>query len=282
MFMRFTLDSGSHTMKFSGACPQNPPYPGSAFLVTIGMTNGREITFNRLDILKSAKHLAEVIEKDKDLLPYRYSTEERVMGRDDLLVKGTGTATGFQIDGKLYSVTSGAGECYLEEMIPQPNGTWKIGQRIDVRDKKRIKTENWGDIKISRKKIPFSLPDELVRLTSFLESATDQKVKIIAYDSPSFKDLIKEASEGMGADDAAMEMLLERGSKSKRQLVAALRQKQFKNYRHIVVRFLLTMYLEDSIYEIVKNFIDELPDGEEKNEFLALFVAFSSSKENVE
>jgi hypothetical protein len=280
MFVRFSLDSASHTMKFTGAYPKNSPYPGAYFLMKIGTAYRSERTATRIEILESAKHLAEFMEQDREFFPYRYSTEEHMLGRDDLLVKGSGTATGFQIDGKMYSITGGVGECYLEEMIPQPNGKWKLGKRIDVRDKKRIVTENWGDIKISKKKVTFTFPDELARVIGFLEDAMDRNVKIYAYDSPSFKELLMEAAQGMGSDDGAIEMLLQRGEKCKRQLIAALKQKQFKAYRHIVVRFLLSLYPEESTHQTIKQFINEIPNDEEKRSYLTLLAAFFDEKDS--
>jgi hypothetical protein len=267
-------------MEYSGAHPLCPPYPAASLYEKIGRAIGNEISSTRCDLLESADHLMEIIEQDQEFLPYRYSTEERMMGRDDLVVKGTGTASGFHIDGKPYSITGGVGECYLKELIFVREGKWEFGQRIDVRGKKRIVTDDWGDIKISRTKVPFTLPEELSRLIKFLKGSSDLFVRIYSYHNPSFKELLMEAADAMGADDAVMEMLHQRGDKGKKQLIDALTRKQYQEYRHIVIRFLLTMYSDEEIYQIVGHFIENLVESDEKEGYRTLFAAFSTARKS--
>jgi hypothetical protein len=270
-------------MELSGARPENPPFPAAYFLMKTATAYQSERTATRVELLESARHLQEIVQQERDLIPFRYSTEERLPELDNLVTKGSGTATGLVIDGKDYSITAGTGECYLEGYVPTGDGRWRKGERIDVRDKKRIATDNMGVVKISRKKVPFTLPAELARLIDYLDRVNDRQVKIYSYDKgPVFKELLEAAAEGMGGDDAAMEMLLEWGEDGKKQLIDALTKKPYKKYRPIVVRFLLSMYPDEPTYKIVGDFIETLRDGAEKDEYRAVLAAFTAGRENLQ
>jgi hypothetical protein len=284
MFTRFQTESGEHVMEQSGPRVRlRPPEasPGWQFLATIGSAYGSEKAVTRDELLEGAKHLADVIERDRQLLPYRYSLEIRMMGRDDMKTRGTGTVS-FPANGRVCRITGGVGECIFEEWVQAPDGTGHVVKPVDVRDKRRIASD-WGDVKISRRKVESTLPDELASLIRFLEAAPDAAVRVYSYDkTPTLTDILREAAEGSGGDYWAGEELSRLGESGKRQLLEALGQSRYRKHRGTIIGLLFTVFPSRDTREAVESFIAQQPEGRAKTEYLALFAAFAAASAQFE
>jgi hypothetical protein len=268
-------------MRQIGHYPKVSPYPACAFEVQIGRAFKYEMRYSRIDLLNSARHLFELIERDMKIIPYRYIYKiTRFMGLENLDIKGVGITTGVLIDGKCYSISGGNGECVLEEMAQTSLGKWDKVKSIDIRDKKRIATDAWGDILISKRKVPFNLHEELPKLIEFLEGANDREVKVFSYDkTPSIKELLSMASEGMGVNDWAIEEFSNRGEEGKKQLIEILKQNTLKEYHLTAAQLLFLVFPGEQTKTIIKDHIDKLPDEQEEKDFIILLAAFSGENE---
>ena len=175
-----------------------PDAPGANFLGYLGQAFEEEIMVPRRALLKSALLLRAYLEKQLDILPFRYSYELRFMGRDDMRKKGTGAISGIKIDGEPYSICGGNGECYLRKSVQ--TGDSACEERIDIRRESRIRTDEWGDIKITRRKIPFTLLERLDACIEFLELVSDSRMALYSYESkPTLHQIVAQMSEGGGA-----------------------------------------------------------------------------------
>lgn len=190
MYTRFQSATKTYTMHNAGSWGHIPrDTPGARFLMYLGSAFQEEITEPRKSLLSNARLLNAYLQQNLDVLPYRYSYEIRLLGRSDMVSKGSGGASGFQISGQPYSITCGNGECYLTKLIP--GVCVPFAERIDVRREKRIPTDDCGDIKINRKKISYTLPERLTACIEFLESVSDQQIVLYSYESlkPDFSEV---------------------------------------------------------------------------------------------
>ena len=107
-------------------------------------------------------------------LQYRFTIEACVMGRPQLKSCSEGGFSGFKIDGVVHSIHGGIGECVLTRYEPFADDSGTMQQRIDVSDRKRLETDDWGDIRIKRRKAKYTLPDTLPEVIAFLDRIRTQ------------------------------------------------------------------------------------------------------------
>jgi hypothetical protein len=264
--------SGSD-LRIAGAACSNAHSAGD-FLRMVGRSYADEHSFARQELLVAAIALWNELKRQSKLLPYRYSFEIRVMGREDLKSRGSGGASGFLIDGKIHSIYGGVGECYLEELERNEIGGTRLVRRIDVRSRTEIQTDNDGPIKIFRKKLKFGLPEQLPALNEYLESCSDETIRVLYTEGePKLRDLIEEASEGGGAADAAIEQIFELGDAAKHELIASLSNDKDRKLHPTIAWILLTAFPSVESRSAVEFVVDRERDERRKNELVVLLGA---------
>jgi hypothetical protein len=111
----------------------------------------------------------------EDLLPYSYNYEfEKEKGR-----KGGGGTSGFRVRGYYGAIdVRPAGYCTLTLSEDAPHGTSRIVEIIDIRNKKKIETDDWGYLKIHRRKMEIDWYREIPRILDFLENTKSKNIEI--------------------------------------------------------------------------------------------------------
>lgn len=159
--------------------------------------------------------------------------------------KGSGSVSGILIGGEPHSITGGNGQCYLAKCVQDVDGA-PSQERIDLRKLRKIETDQWGEIRISRKKIPFTLPRRLDECIEFLDSVPDQTIRLFSYDRmPTLRQILDEMIEGFGGDDFAIEEICRRGAETRAELLSALNNQSLRKYRAAIIQLLLLCYPSD-------------------------------------
>jgi hypothetical protein len=248
MKVTFRGASSCHVLIFSGSdnivwqvfSPSETGLPHYRFLELLGYCYEREQIYSREELLQAAREFEAVLERERVRFPYHYSYE---MGIGELHSKGSGGVGGFHIDGKTHSIWGGAGVCYLKEMGIGPDGRGYDVKKIDIREKKRIETDDFGTIKVFRRKLKLSIFESIQALISFLSICEDKLLRVTGVEKePSLMDIVRSAWEGGGADDFADEELLKMGDKAKAGLIAKLEDRKAKKYYESIAQLLLTVF----------------------------------------
>jgi hypothetical protein len=229
------------------------------------------------EVLDVARSSLEEIRRQWGVLPYRYGFESRIGGREDLRSGGSGGASGFRIEGRIHSIKAGLGLCYLEEMEWSPGERGRVVRRIDVRDRTRVETDDWGSIKITRRKLQLTLPEQLAGLIAFLIGIPDAaEVRVLRTDgTTSVMELVRMAAED--ADEGAEEELFERGEVAKRELIAKLRDRKARRYHGTIAWVLLTVFPSAESREAVGRAAEREEDPARKKELLGLLAVTAES-----
>lgn len=277
MYTRFTAQKAEHIMKQGGPMvPVPPSAPGARFLAYVGSAYQEEESVARDSLLSSARLLLQYLVDQRERLSYRYAFTIQMMGRADMKTKGSGMVSGFKIDGQPCSISGGVGQCELRRWSVNEDGTGQANEIIDVRDRKRIATDEWGDIKISRRKVQFELPDRLAECVAFLESIPPQYVTLYSYDTaPTIRQILKEFSEGGGGDDWAIEEIGRKGEKGKSELLTVLDNRRMRTSFNAAVQMLLLCFPGDDTREAVMKCIERHPE-KDRDELLMVVAAFGS------
>lgn len=157
---------------------------GLKFFPMFSLPSGEVAAHQREELLISAKAFLEAFKRNQKLLQYYYTFEITPpgIGRRP---PSSGSVSGFKINGKYCCIYSGMGECYISEFEVQPDGTAKVVKNIDVRDQKHIETDDWGTIKIFRRKKKLTWSEVLPPFIDFLEQLPDNDVQIrVFYGKP--------------------------------------------------------------------------------------------------
>jgi hypothetical protein len=147
---------------------------------------GDIVSVNHGDLLKSINKLLVKINDDPGLLPYTYVVKQEFPHGSGSYYSGTGSISGFVVNGERFSIEGGLDHCALYKLNQNKSGdyTCDFDNPIDIRDKKMIKIDDecrdvgglvFGDIIIEKKKRPTKLVKNLKQLQSFL-SRLDTKV----------------------------------------------------------------------------------------------------------
>jgi hypothetical protein len=143
---------------------------------------GEPRSISRARVLRALEALLERLDRDADSLPfvYKYKFEEGPL-KDDR--PGTGMAGSFHINGEsryFYSIDSGLGFCQLLKSEIGPDGRGHDVERIDVRSRTSILTDNMGEIRIYKSKKKSGLERHLRELRAFLQKLeVDTLTKIL-------------------------------------------------------------------------------------------------------
>jgi hypothetical protein len=232
-------------------------------------TRGEE-TYPRLTLLHAAREWQNAIEGDRQLLPYHYSFE---IGIGELKSRGSGGAGGFHIKGKIHSVRAGPGRCYLNEMGIRPDGRGEVLNRIDIRNEKKIETDDYGTLRVFRRKLKLTLFETVPQLVSFLSRCDDEVIRVRATENnPSFMDLVRAVTEGGGADDWAGEQILEMGGEGKRSLLERLKDPKAKKHYFTIAQLLLSLFPSRESRKAVERLVEREHNEELKRLYVVLLA----------
>jgi hypothetical protein len=258
---------------FQAFSPKAPGSPNSRLLAMIGDSYQNEQAYTRATLLEAATEFRDALERDRPLLPFRYSFEfvgSEIFGGSG----GSGGAGGFHIGGKIHSIRGGNGVCYLNEMGIGPDGWGYDASTIDVRDKKCVETDDHGSIRIKRRKLKLSLFETIPLLISFLTtSAVDVFHVVATEDSPSFMYLIRMAGQGSGENDWAEEQMFEMGEEARNALIAKLSDTKANKHHGTIARVLLTVFPSHESRQAVENLVQREEDDELKRLYAVLLAA---------
>ncbi len=279
MYTRFTANSAQHILRQRGSMlPVPRGAPCSKFLEYVGSAYEKQKSFTRDELLHASQAILRYFQEQQDVLPYRYEYTIRLMGRDDLKTKGAGTTSGFEIDGENYTITGGNGECYLRRRVQNEEKTNLVWEVTDVRNRKSIETDEWGDIKISRRKINFAYPKRVEECVAFLESISSQIVELYSYDgSTTIRQILQEFSEGGGGADWALEEINDQGKQGKDKLLKSLANKRMQKYHDAAVSMLMICFPGDDTDSAIEDHLSRVPD-EHRDELIILVAAFNAAR----
>jgi len=276
MFTRFQAGSETLVIDDSGPMmPIRPGVPGALFLAALGGAYQQETTESRQRLLDAATQLRDYLSEHLDRLQYRYTIEVCMMGRPELKTSGTGMVSGFKIDGVTHAIHGGDGECILTRYEPLPDGSGSLQEQIDVSDRKRVQTDDWGEIKIRRRKMKYTFPQILPDAIAFLERVDEHQVRLYSYDKlPTLRELLQAFSEAGGGDDWAIEELGRQGADGRAQLIDALEDRKLRKYVPAIVQLLILLHRDAETDEILDRFLEAQPEGAQKSELVLVAAAY--------
>jgi hypothetical protein len=217
--------------------------------------------YPRDNVLAAAETFYNIIQKDLTLLEYDYITECTIPGYEHLSPSRGRGSVGVQIDGRLYVLRGGAGYCCLSLMEIQPDGTGTCVKKIDCRERKIIKTENLGDVKIFRKKKKLTWAKILPPLIDFLKQLEDDQIEVmVIYSKPKFMEYIQAYQEGAGGDDWAIEEIAKMGDEAKNKLLEKLQDPKVRKYYHAIASILMIVFPSKESKNAVERLIEEETD----------------------
>jgi hypothetical protein len=183
------------------------------------------------------------MEDDWAVLPYRYTFECAIGGDPRLKTSGGGGASGFKINGRFCGIRAGVGLCYVSENSytskAGPTEREHVGERvsIDARMLKTVETEDWGPIKVRRRRIPSNLPEQFRRLIVFLEALPPGLVRVSTVEGRrTVMQLVRMAAEG---DESAEEELFKRGTPARDELIAKAANRLTREKDLVTIAWLL-------------------------------------------
>ncbi len=137
---------------------------------------------SRARLLQATDTLLGRLEKNADSLPFVYTYKiAEGPAKDDR--PGTGMVSGFRMNGDknyFYTINSGLGFCYLLKSEATKDGMVRDVEKIDLRAQTSLQTDDWGKIKIYKKKKKLGLERHLRELKEFLlEHAVDRVTKTL-------------------------------------------------------------------------------------------------------
>jgi hypothetical protein len=167
--------------------------PVSEMLTELGKTNkadyrallavedfGKPEKVTRTAALKAVGDLLEKLEKDRDILPFRYGMKQETSPRSGRWEDtGSGAVFGFRLngDGYLYGLECGVGYCKLEKWSIDEPGKGRKLETIDIREWKRLKTDDIGRIILYRTRQHPQMERVLRRLRKFLLEQEDKVIR---------------------------------------------------------------------------------------------------------
>jgi len=130
-------------------------------------------------LLKSIDKILGSIENNPQMLPCVYYIKIETPPGSGMYSTGTGMASGIRINNELYSIEGGLNRCELTRMFQDESGKWHDDKPKDIREFKKIITDNHGEIVIRKRKKPTNLVRNLKKLRSFLQKIDVEEVQKI-------------------------------------------------------------------------------------------------------
>lgn len=259
----FLGESDKHIMKITNTDHSVTSTPAFAnnleFIWIVNTSPGDVVTHTRDYVLSAAETFLKIVENDLSLLQYHYTYEATMPLRGrSLKTRGSGGCSGFHVDGKACAIWGGMGECYVDEYGILPDGKRGVVRATDVRDRKRVETDDWGPIKIFRRKKKLTWPEVLPPLIEFLKQLPDEEVRIrVLWEKPKLMDLVRSADKGGGEKDWAEGELYEIGDKAKTELLEKLQDPKASKYYVTIARLLVTLFPSSEAKEAVERLRDQ-------------------------
>lgn len=162
--------SGSQTVKFTTRDAKViSMFHRLPFFKMILGSGGKPASYERTRLLAETKKFLTVIQRELPLLEYHYA--HQFTNAPAKIARGTKRVSGFQIEGKYFTVRAGFGECFLRQMRPR-------AKQVDIRRKSKIQTDNWGDLRILRRRQKLTLIDRLQGMIECLRKSSDKKITL--------------------------------------------------------------------------------------------------------
>lgn len=144
------------------------------FTVAKGIPKGSKAEINRFVLCQVSEELLAAVERDLDLLQYNYSFNFTGYPKS-----GQGAISGFMIDGYYgFLSTRPNGFCVIKLMESSSNSQSRIVGQLDIRNKSEIKTDNWGILKIKKKKDKVTWQNVIPPMIEFLKNSESKTVII--------------------------------------------------------------------------------------------------------
>jgi len=246
---------------------------GLKFFPMVTLESNEEAIYPRDELLTEANAFLKAFGRDQKFLQYHYSFEIAPPGGLPKS-RGSGSVSGFKINDKYFCIVAGMGECYLLELGSKSNKINDVSRRVDVRDRKCIETDDWGVIKIFRRKKKVTWPEVLPPLIEFLRNLPDSEVHVrVEENQPSIMDLVRAYERGFGEDDWAEEELEKRGNEAKTVLLEKLKDPGMTKYYESIAMLLLTCFPSFESRKAVEQLIEQETNERAKTVYMALLQA---------
>jgi hypothetical protein len=221
----------------------------------------KEVEHPRAKILAAASSLLDAMATDVELFGFRYQATGHIRGVAEMPFCGTGRVTGFHVNGRVCSIGGGIGECTLEEMAIGEDGHGRIVHTEDVRHLKELHTDDWGVIKIRRKKVAVNADAILRSMIDFMNNLPDENVRMVLVDRDyTVMDLVRMVQEHPEAKDGAEKQLFNRGTAASAELKSMLTDKKKEKYYGTVAWLLLTVFRSAEAEQAVRALRESMKD----------------------
>lgn len=237
----------------------------------MGCAFQREISVYRESLLTNAQLLYQYLIEQTDVLPFKYSYKYRITRPIEMVIKSPGRAS-VLIGGYMHMPEAGNGYCMLTKFIPATGSQGPTQEHIDIRGLDSVPTDDCGDIKFTRRKIQYDLPQRLAACIEFLNSVSDELIRVYSDDGRiTLLKLLKAFDEGSGGDDFAIETILEGGAATKVELQDALNSGRFRKHHSTIIQLLCICYPGEETLHVVTAFL-ESQSGVHRKELSVLFA----------
>lgn len=135
---------------------------------------GEPVQFDVEEVIQEVRRIRSVV-KEHAGVSYNYKFGMFFMGEPPY-EEGGGSVGGFKIGGIPASISARFEECDLQFYEVLHDGTTKVIETRDVRDQKEIQTDDWGVIKIIKRKARGSADQWLAKLIKKLEEMEGEVV----------------------------------------------------------------------------------------------------------
>jgi hypothetical protein len=147
---------------------------GNGLLALLGALSPQPLEVSRQKLLEAARAVLEVVERDRELLEHDYQFQFSAAPAQVGEAPNSGGASGFTVDGRPASIWAREpGHCYL--VVAAADGQQTIR---DLREERRAQTDDWGDIRVHRRRRGLAWPVQLPLLVDFLDRQEMETVTV--------------------------------------------------------------------------------------------------------
>ena len=175
------VDEAQHIVTFSGRDYKVLRGPfienGDEILSLLGFFNEGEIVVSTDVLFRALQKFFVFLTTNSELLEYDYQysfsgNETQCMG------KGSGGFCGFSIQGKRWCIFAEPGHCYLCEAGNDEQGICRWVNHVDLRQSSPAQTDDWGVLKIHKRKRLLCWPTEVMALLDFLKQNESENATV--------------------------------------------------------------------------------------------------------
>jgi hypothetical protein len=145
------------------------------FSVAHGMDTKAWTIKSRSELLRAVEHFEQAIEADRELLKYDYQYGfSSIPNQKNSAMGGAGN-----VGGKMATISAKhPGQLYLELREKGEDGKWKVVETRDLRKGPPVVTDEFGTIKVYRRRNKLDWKPKLSQLAEFLRSSHSESVRI--------------------------------------------------------------------------------------------------------